>query len=89
MANEPQWLKDYYGKDFDFLNPEIVKDGKKWALVKLSRRASKGYSSTGYVLIKKAGTHIASNYQSLHEGPVSQKDMDRMYAALAKEEANG
>jgi hypothetical protein len=83
-----QWLKMYYGKDFDVLNPEVVKEGKKWAIVKLNRHASRGFSSIGYVLIKKNGTHAASHYHSLHEGVPTKEAMDMMYKRLAEAEEN-
>jgi hypothetical protein len=83
-----QWLRTYYGKDFDFLNPEVIKEGKKWAIVKLNRHASRGFSSIGYVLIKKNGTHAASKYHSLHEGIPTKEAMDMMYKRLAEADAN-
>lgn len=81
------WLKTYYGRDFDWLNPEVVKEGKKWAIVKLQRKAEKGSSSIGYVLIQKTGSHTASTYRSLHEGLPTKEAMEKMEAALKQEEA--
>ncbi len=86
MAND-QWLKTYYGKDFDFLNPELVKEGKKWAIVKLTRQATKGFSSIGFVLIKKNGSHLSSNYQSLHEGPPTKEAFALMEKKLVAADA--
>lgn len=80
----PRWLENYYGKDFDFLNPEVVFDGKKKAVVKLVRTGSRTHSSIGYVLIDKNGSHFASTHKSLHEGIPSQKDLDRMREELKK-----
>jgi hypothetical protein len=78
----PLWLKKYYGNNVDFLNPELIQEGKKWALVKLQKPASKGYSSIGYVLIQKNGSHEGSKYFSLHEGLPSQEDMSKMIKSL-------
>jgi len=80
----PRWLENYYGKDFDFLNPEVVFDGKKKAVVKLVRTGSRVHSSIGYVLLDKNGSHLASTPKSLHEGVPSQADLDRMREALKK-----
>lgn len=87
MPANAQWLKTYYGKDLDFLNPEVIKEGKKWAVVKLTRQATKGVSSIGYVLIKKTGSHTASNYFSLHEGVPTKDDLALMDKKLATEDA--
>lgn len=86
MSDEPQWLKNYYGNDFDFLNPSIVREGKKLALVKLSRRGSAGFSGIGYVLIKKGGSHVASPYKVLAEGVQDKAGMDKLFETLAEED---
>lgn len=84
---DTNWLKTYYGNDFDFLNPQVIKEGKKWAIVKLTRQATKGSSSIGYVLIKKNGTHAGSTYFSLHEGNPTTDQLALMEKKLATEEA--
>lgn len=80
------WLKKYYGKDFDLLNPEVVLDGKKKAVVKLTKTGARGFSGVGYVLIDKNGSHLASSHKSLHEGMPTKTDMDRMKEILTKED---
>ncbi len=81
------WLKTYYGKDFEKFSPSIVKEGKKWAVVKLNRSSpAKGFSSIGYVLIQRNGTHSSSPYLSLHEGVPSTGDMSEMLALLQRKE---
>lgn len=80
------WLERYYGKDFDFLNPEVVFDGKKKAVVRLTRTGSRVNSGIGYVLVDKNGSHLASTPKSLHEGVPSQADLDRMREVLKKED---
>jgi hypothetical protein len=85
--NAPKWLKDYYGgKDFGLLGPAVEIDGKTHAVVKLQRRASRGYASVGYVLIKKRGKHNASDELSLHEGLASKDDMTTMKKVLEQED---
>lgn len=68
MSIQPEWLKRYYGEAFSELNPDVVRDGNQWALVKLNRVAERGYRGIGYVLIKKNGAHASSNYHILGEG---------------------
>jgi hypothetical protein len=80
------WLKKYYGKDFDSLKPTSILEGKKFAVVRLTRQSSRGFPSTGFVLVNKNGNHSASPTDSLHEGMPSREDMDRMKEALAKKE---
>lgn len=81
------WLQKYYGKEFDLFNPEIVKEGKVWAIVKLTRLGMKNFSGVGFVLIKKKGNHQASPYKSLHEGLPTKEDMERMMLLLQEEES--
>lgn len=85
MAKD-NWLERYYGKDFDFLNPTVVFDGKKKAVVRLTRSGSRQYSGIGYVLLDKNGNHLASTPKSLFEGVPSQQDLDRMKEVLKKED---
>lgn len=90
MASQPKWLTDYYGSDFDWLNPTVVQEGKTWAIVKLMKPASSGspHSSIGHVLIRKTGRHIATPHISLHEGIPQVEDLKKMQDRLAKEEEN-
>lgn len=82
----PKWLQDYYGNEIGAFNPEVVVDGRKHAIVKISRAGTKKafYSSIGYVLLRKGGRHGASGHLSLHEGMANQQDLDRMLIALKK-----
>lgn len=86
MAGNVRWLERYYGKDFDFLNPQIIFDGEKKAVIRLTRVGNRGFSGIGYVLIDKNGSHLASTPKSLHEGIPSQADLDRMKEVLRKED---
>ncbi len=82
------WLMNYYGAETDLYRPEVVFEGWKWAVVKLSRTDSdKGFTKVGYVLIRKDGSHVGGAQQSLHEGLASQADLDRMKAVLLNIEA--
>lgn len=85
MATQ-KWLKDYFGKDFDLLSPSVVADGDTKAVVKLSRKAAKGYSGTGYVLVEKSGKHNVTEHIVLHEGLASKEDMDTMKHVLAQKD---
>lgn len=82
------WLKNYYGEEFDTLNPSIVKEGKKVALVhlKASDKQGAGRSSYGYVIIKKSGNHKGSSYIPLAEGAVDSTKMAEMIRRLEKED---
>lgn len=80
------WLKKYYGSDFEKMNPEVVDEGKKFAIVKLTRQVGRDFSGVGFVLIKKTDSHNASKSISLHEGLPSAADMKRMKDELKKAE---
>lgn len=85
MANQ-KWLERYYGKEFDFFNPSVAIDGNKKAVVKITRTASRGFNSVGFVLLDKTGTHASSTHKSLHEGMPSGEDMERMRKILERED---
>jgi hypothetical protein len=82
MGNDglPKWLKNYYGSMLSTVNPEVIIDGKKVAVVRLQTQntTTSGSSRIGYVLISKDGKHNATAHVSLHEGVPTQKDMERM-----------
>jgi hypothetical protein len=80
------WLERYYGKDFDLLNPTVFIDGKKKAVVRLTKTGERGYSGVGFVLIDKNGNHTASSHKSLHEGLPTDTDLERMRQELKKED---
>lgn len=82
MSNQPDWLKRYYGESFKDLNPDVVSDGDYWAIVKLNRLAERGYSGVGYVLIKKTGSHLSSNYEVLGEGLQTADQLQKMKERL-------
>lgn len=85
-----EWLKRYYGSDLETLNPSIVFEGKKFAVVCLKRSSTlRDHSSIGYVLIKKTGRHNASIQQSLSEGVPSAEKMVSMRSALEQAESSG
>lgn len=81
-----EWLQKYYGKEADFLNPEIILDGKKKAIIRLTRTGGKGFSGIGYVLVDKHGSHSTSSPMSLFEGVPSLADMNHMRETLQKED---
>ena len=82
------WLKKYFGKDdMDFLSPTIIEQGKKKAIVRLTRTGSRGFSGIGYILVDMNGRHSVSAHKSLHEGVPSAADMERMKLQLKKEDA--
>lgn len=83
----PKWLEDYYGKELSAFKPEIIADGRKFAIVKIQRvSVPKSLSSSlGYVLLRKGGRHAGgAGHRSLHEGVATQADIDRMMAELQK-----
>lgn len=81
------WLQSYYGKDFDRLQPVVAIDGKRWAVVRLTRSSpQKGASSVGYVLIQKRGTHASSNYIPLHEGMAGPEELKNMAERLRSQD---
>lgn len=82
------WLKKYYGSDFESLKPELIKEGKFKAIVRLSSKkdAKSLHPSVGYVLVKKNGNHETSPYLVLHEGLASPEDMATMLSVLLQED---
>lgn len=80
------WIERYYGDDFKKFSPSIIEEGKVWALVKLNLPATKGTGQIGYVLIKKGGVHVSSDYIPLQEGVASRDQVSNMLRALAAKE---
>lgn len=77
------WLKAYYGSAYENLKPEVVIDGRKHAVVKITNPdKARRYSSIGYVLVRKTGSHGTNNQKPLHEGIASQYDLERMKMRL-------
>jgi hypothetical protein len=82
------WLTQYYGPDFDMLNPAVVQEGKKWALVRLTKNSRvPGTSNIGYVIVQKDGRHSITPHLSAHEGVANETDLKRMQKLLAEKEA--
>lgn len=82
----PSWLKKYYGGDFEELSPEVIHEGKRLALVKLSRESQFGFSGIGFVLIEKNGNHLAGPHMSMHEGMPTPEKMEEMKKVLEQED---
>ena len=77
------WLRTYYGPAFENLKPEVVIDGQKHAVVKITNPdRARRYSSIGYVLVRKTSSHSMNNQKPLHEGIASHYDMERMKMQL-------
>jgi hypothetical protein len=76
------WLDRYYGKDADSLNPTVIFDGKKLAVVRITNAGGK----VGYVLLKKGGKHNNSKHISLHDGVAKPADFVAMRARLLRED---
>lgn len=78
MSEQPKWLQTYYGTDWSSrLHPTVFRDGQEYAIVRLSDGAQ-----VGFVLVRKNGRHGVTPQQSLHEGPPSAEDLDRMEKKL-------
>jgi hypothetical protein len=83
----PKWLEEYYGPDFDILNPTVVQEGVDWAIVRLTKAVrTTGSSNIGYVLIQKKGRHVATPHVSLHEGVAQEEDLTRMQKTLKEKD---
>lgn len=80
------WLKKYYGDDFEKLSPNIIAEGKGFAIVRITKQVPRGHSGVGFVLVNKFGRHNVSETVSLHEGMPGERDMKRMKDALKKAE---
>lgn len=82
------WLKDYYGKAFNELTPDVVKEGRNYAIVRLiGSNKNRAFSAIGYVLVKKNGRHGATPHQSLYEGVPSLVEFQGMVDKLNQAEA--
>jgi hypothetical protein len=81
------WLKTYYGDRFEELNPTILVEGERYAVVRLlPSRAVVGFSGMSYVLVRKNGKYGAE-HKSLFEGVPTDTDIQKMRKALDVEEA--
>ncbi len=81
------WLKRYFGKHFKELSPQVIEESEKWAVVQITNtKLPRGFSSIGFILVDKAGTHGKTPATSLHEGPLTAKVMKTMQNALKKKE---
>ena len=81
----PAWLSRYYDAPTrDVLNPTIVFEGKKKAVIRLTKRKSRTGGGVAYVGVEKTGRHHTSKHIALHEGPAGKQDLQRMAEWLAK-----
>ena len=81
------WLNDYYGPKFEELNPSIIMEGQRYAVVRLvPKKPVSGFSASSYVLIRKTGRYGSTKHQSLFEGVPDTFDNNKMKAALDKAE---
>ena len=80
------WLKSYFGAtDLANLNPEIVEEGKRYAIVKIQDMSQKGgFSKIGYILVRKNGKYRVTKHDSLFEGTPSLLDLFQMKNRLIK-----
>jgi hypothetical protein len=76
-----EWLKKYYGDQFETLQPRILAEGSLFAVVCLKSRS--------YVLVRKQGSFKAGGQRSLHEGLITQDVLNRMRKALEDAEKEG
>lgn len=85
----PEWLKSYYGPEgLKNLSPEVVEEGKKYAIIKLlGAQPPSTYSKVGFVLISKNGRYGASPQEALFEGMPDMNDFFKMKSRLEKAEA--
>ncbi len=83
------WLKSYFQPiDRANLNPEIVEEGKRYAIVKIQDMSQKGgFSKIGYILVKKDGAYRVTKHESLFEGTPSLQDLFQMKNRLIKSES--
>lgn len=88
MAN-PEWVKSYFGeKKSKELNPSVIEEGKKYAIVRIQDMGQKvGFSKVGFILVKMSGRHGASPHDSLFEGIPTLLDLFDMKNKLEKKEA--
>ena len=78
------WLKKYFGSKFESLNPVILFEGDKYAVVRLI----KTHEGIGYILVKRDSTfETDSKRESLHEGVASGKEVTNMLKHLKSKEA--
>lgn len=89
MAAPKDWLQQYYGPDFDLLNPAVVQEGQDWAIVRLQKQGkTPGFSNIGYVLIRKLGRHTLTPHISLHEGVADETHLQKMQQTLAEHDGS-
>lgn len=82
------WLKTYYGPDHEAFTPSLVREGQRFAIVRITDMTQKA-SKIAYMLIRKTGRHGQSREKPMHEGMPSQPVLDQMFAVLDQAEKNG
>lgn len=84
---EDEWLKTYYGKDFNTFSPVVFMESKNFAIVRLLGEG-KG-ARMGFVLIRKSGSFERSSQRSMKEGTANSDDLVVFRAALNEAEKEG
>jgi len=85
----PGWLSRYYDKPTrEVLNPAVVFEGAKKAVVRLNKKRTKTGGGVAFVGVTKTGRHHVSQHVALHEGPATKDDLRRMQDWLTKADAS-
>jgi hypothetical protein len=85
------WLRAYYGSEWPSFSPSVVREGKRFAVVRITDTSQKGatFSKVGYILLRKTGKHGQTKERPLHEGVPTRPDLDKMFTILANSETSG
>lgn len=73
------WLHSYFGERYDTLHPELVIDGRYYAIVRVKEP---GYA--GYILVRKNGKHSVTKHEVLFEGTPTPADFAKMRRRLSE-----
>jgi len=75
------WLERYYGSKFEEFSPQVVREGKTKAVVRLAKGGE-----LAFVLVHKAGKHSKTPHQALHNGQPSADDLRKMVDRMQEED---
>ena len=88
MTNKPAWMLSHFASDLVRLNAELVEEGKRYAIVRITDTNQKsGYSKVGFILVLKSGRYGVTPHDSLFEGMPNVSDFFAMKGKLEKKDS--
>lgn len=86
--SHPDWLKKYFGPQLKTMDPSVVEEGKKYAVVRIQDHNQSGaFSRVGFILIQKNGKYGVTPHVSLFEGVPTSANLLMMKSRLEKQDS--